>query len=212
MLTKQLPPACSRFPRLYIHWVAIAYMDATCKDCLIYCNCGKNASSQLNFLYPVGKVIFRLFCPRTRNDSLRKQCTRSPLVTLKCCCLPGISEKRTKFGNLIRHFSQTWSLGYSQKLRMLVKFFRSEDSCYIELDPHLVSVRVWIQGTNRLLKNLYVYVENFFSVSALSHGKKTSSWEKCSFILKNVFNSLLAKQTFTRSSNHTKGSLSTKYY
>ena len=73
-------------------------MDATCKDCLIYCNCGKNASSQLNFLYPVGKVIFRLFCPRTRNDSLRKQCTRSPLVTLKCCCLPGISEKRTKFG------------------------------------------------------------------------------------------------------------------
>ena len=146
-------------------------MDATCKDCLIYCNCGKNASSQLNFLYPVGKVIFRLFCPRTRNDSLRKQCTRSPLVTLKCCCLPGISEKRTKFGNLIRHFSQTWSLGYSQNLRMLIKFFRSEDSCYIELD-HLVSVRVWIQGTNRLLKNLYVYVENVFSVSALSHGKK----------------------------------------
>ena len=130
---------------------------------------------------------------------------------LKMLLPTGNIGKAYKVRNLIRHFSQTWSLGYSQKLRMLVKFFRSEDSCYIELD-HLVSVRVWIQGTNRLLKNLYVLLENVFSVSALSHGKKTSSWEKCSFILKNMFNSLLAKQTFTRSSNDTKGSLSTKYY
>ena len=46
------------------------------------------------------KTVFRLILSEKKIDSPRKEYTSFPLVTLKCCCLPGILGKHTKFATI----------------------------------------------------------------------------------------------------------------
>ena len=66
-------------------------------------------------------------------NSLQKQYNNFPLLTLKCCCLPGKLVRRIRFvifqftrSTRFPPFFQARSLARSLNSRMLITFFRSE--------------------------------------------------------------------------------------
>ena len=76
------------------------------------------------------ETVFRLILYERKINSPCKQYTSFLLVKLKCCCLPGIVRKQTKFVNVFDKnpaIFQTSSLVHNQNSRMLITFFRTEE-------------------------------------------------------------------------------------
>ena len=89
-----LPLLAERLSCLYIQWFAYKYAiceEGLWKNCLrIEISCIPRGNKGFGNLLNVNFV-------RKKIDSPREQYTSLPLVTLKCCCLPGKLQKQGKF-------------------------------------------------------------------------------------------------------------------
>ena len=114
-------------------------MDAICRECLrIKC------VFAAKFLVYRGKMkgsetFFLLILPE-KIDSPRKQYTRFPLSTFKCCFIPGTLAKHSKFVTffvytideipaIFSNLEPGAALAHSQYSRMLIAF-----SCYVGVE------------------------------------------------------------------------------